>query len=586
MGIDKKDIRLVVHYNMPGTIENYYQEIGRAGRDGKESNAVMLFDENDRRIHEYFIRNSYPDKEVISGVYNAICDFGKIALGSKSDKPIAVNETYIASYIKREISGTLLSSVLNSLEEAGYLKPVSSFGNKYLAQFSLDAGELKEYTKSVSNNTLRDIIVILLKKYGSSIVNSLTPVSPEELAANYSISPEYVYQTLELLNTLGIIDLVRPSAESKVTLTKTRVRDEYLFLEYGKIMQNCSNAARKLEGMVSYAYTDGCRMKFIMNYFGQDDTSFKCGKCDNCTGRAETSSSINEYLTELILRAASECPEGMTEAKLIALLQGRPSAAQMGSSAAFGSCSSYSGQELKSVIETLYAKCMLEKEGSYRKKVIISKKGMEFLESSDFSPILTKEVKANAEEVDDSLELFNKLREVRSRAARKFQQTQELICPDEVLRDIARSRPSTYSAMLAVKGCNQRMFNKVGQDFLEIIQEFIKSRPEPGKKDNIREIPQVLSETYSLLKERYPLSDIASLRKLNETVVSMQIETILEMFPETDVSYLFSGDDLAVVADEISKGFTDLKELKSRLPERIGFPLIRIAAAKLKKSSK
>ncbi|MGE5432411.1 MAG: RecQ family ATP-dependent DNA helicase [Syntrophomonadaceae bacterium] len=582
MGIDKKDIRLVIHYNMPGTIENYYQEVGRAGRDGKESNAVMLFDENDRRIHEYFIQNSYPDKDLIKGVYNAICDFGKIALGSKSDKPVAINETYIANYIKKGISKTLLSSVLNSLEEAGYIKTLSSFGNKYLAQFNLDVEMLKEYTKSVSNNTLRDIIVILLKKYGNTIINSMTPISPEEMAANYGISPEYVYQTLELLNSIGILDLVKPSADNKVMLLKTRVREEYLFLEYDKIMRSFQGAAKKLEEMVSYSYTEDCRMRFIMNYFGQIDGSFKCGRCDNCTEKPEASSSISDYLSELILRSVAENQGGISEAKLISLLQGRTSAAQMGTSATFGSCSAYSSGELRSVIEALYAKCLLEKEGSYRKKVLISKKGQEFLDQSDFSPILAKEAEDIPAEAVESLELFNKLREVRSRAARKFQQTQELICPDAVLREIAGSRPSTFSAMLGIKGFNQRMFNKVGSDFLEIIKEFLSSKPEGKKEDKERQVPQVLRETYSLLKERYPLSDIASLRKLNETVVSMQIETILEMFPETNVSYLFQQDDYQLISVEINKGFTDLKELKSRLPERIGFPLLRIAAAKMK----
>jgi ATP-dependent DNA helicase RecQ len=153
-----------------------------------------------------------------------------------------------------------------------------------------------------------------------------------------------------------------------------------------------------------------------------------------------------------------------------------------------------------------------------------------------------------------------------------------LICPDEVLREVAIQRPANDRELLNIKGFTQRMFNKAGKEFLETISSFSEK---PGNKfPEIKGgIPKNIKETLNLLKKGYTLKDIASLRKLSEAVISMQVETIIEYQPDTDVQHLFEKGHLAIINDEIKKGFSDLKELKKRLPNEIGYPLIRIAVA-------
>ncbi len=133
------------------------------------------------------------------------------------------------------------------------------------------------------------------------------------------------------------------------------------------------------------------------------------------------------------------------------------------------------------------------------------------------------------------LELFNLLREIRKKASEKFLQTAYLICPDEILREIAEKKPTSKEDLMSVPGFNRRMFNKIGDDFLEVIGSY-KKEDEIAKDDSNNSernsIPKNITETFNLLKKGYELKDIASLRNLTEAVISMQIETIIEYNPE------------------------------------------------------
>ena len=139
--------------------------------------------------------------------------------------------------------------------------------------------------------------------------------------------------------------------------------------------------------------------------------------------------------------------------------------------------------------------------------------------------------------------------------------------------------------MLSINGFNSRMFNKLGNDFLEAINSYKPQVLFKSETKISRELPQNIVETKKLLQKKYTLKEIAETRKLSEAVISMQIESIMEYDPDTDVSSLIKKEVLQKILEEAAAGFDNLKELKERLPSKISYPEIRIAVAKFRAAS-
>jgi ATP-dependent DNA helicase RecQ len=231
------------------------------------------------------------------------------------------------------------------------------------------------------------------------------------------------------------------------------------------------------------------------------------------------------------------------------------------------------------VISEMTSKQIILKSKSKRNYISLSKKRQSIKEK--VKPDADADAVAKQDYYDE-LYLFNSLREARKKAADRFMQSGYLICADSILKEVARLKPKNKVELLSVKGFNNRMFNKLGDDFLEVIANY---NPKSVSTVNQRiksELPPNIIETKKLLDKKYTLKEIAETRKLTEAVVSMQIESIIEFEPETDVTHLFLKDIYEQILSEAEKGFEKIKDLKERLPSKITYPQIRIALAKLR----
>lgn len=568
MGIDKSDIRTIVHYNMPGSIESYYQEIGRAGRDGNESRVFLLYDLKDTEIQNFFVENSYPRKDEIEYIYDLIHDHGKVAVGSRPDKVIRFDESTEARINLKRISASKLNAITRVLEESGYIKIDSNFHKNHFVRFILSQSDLKEYLKKISNDFNKEILVTILREYGNNLFDSKTIIDLEKISRSTQSNDKQIISILENLHRIGILEYDKPSNFSSVKILEPRVLLKNLKINYFSLTEMMKFEKEKLQSMVDFVFTTECRFNYILNYFGEQLNNFKCGKCDVCSGASINENITNEYIEEIILQAIINARHPYKEKSLLKILMGNSKSPQIRSNSFFGKCANYKKDEVESSINSLISKGEIHK--SIDTLVLSENRIEKFLEIEDPGPVII-----NDNDYEKTLILFNKLREARKNAAVKYSQNANLICRDELLRLIARERPVTPSAFLEIEGTNQRMFNKIGEEFIEIIKEEI-DKTKIGEKH----VPDNIVKTLELINKKYSLSDICSLTKLPEAVLSMQIETILEYYPDTNILSLIPKNELELLKSEINNGITDLKELKNMLPNSISYGKIRIVLAK------
>lgn len=577
MGIDKSDIRLVLHYNSPGSIENYYQEIGRAGRDGKPSQAYLLYDDSDMDIHKYFIRNSYPDKETIMGIYDSICDFGKVAVGNISAKEIPLDLDFINITTQKKISRGLVHSALNSLEGGGYLKLISDLERKDSVRFLMEKNRLRNFVMKTDDGFFKEIILYLLRSYTVEIFQKEVRISLMKTSNELNITLNELTKTLTTLENFGIISFYQSLAKDNVQMLAARIPSKNLRLNFKRINESFLNQHTKVEKMSELVHITDCRFKFILNYFGEDISNYRCGRCDNCTTIVQLHPNTTQYISELILRTLFESKEELNERNIISILRGTVKKEKYSMINTFGICRNYDVSEIRTVIfETISNKLISKTMKDY---LNLTEKGFEKIKQLGLHKI-----EAPKDNYEDNLELFNRLREVRQAASNKFLQTPNLICPDDVLSRIAQKKPGNRDEFLSVKGTNERMFNKIGAEVIEIV--LASSPPKDGDliKNSMKKIPSSIAETYNLIKQGYPLKDVASIRGITEAVISMQVESILEFEPMLEIENLIPAAIYERIIEEIKKGFVDLKELKSKLPSEISYPMIRITVAKSKVS--
>ena len=306
MGIDKPDVRIVLHLDLPDSPEAYFQEAGRAGRDGEKAYAVILYSKSDKTTLHKRVVDTFPDKEYILNVYEHLQYYYQMAMG---DGFQCIREFNLEEFCRKfKYFPVPVDSALKILTQAGYLEYTDEQDNSSRILFTIRRDEL--YKLREMGKEAEALIQSILRSY-TGVFTDYAYISEESLAVRTGLTRQQIYNILVTLTKRRIVDYIPRKKTPYIIYTRERLELRFLHIPASVYEERKARYEARIKAMEEYVTTENiCRSRMLLRYFGEKN-EHNCGQCDVCLSKRATdnlSEKSYEEVKRQILNLLSHSP--------------------------------------------------------------------------------------------------------------------------------------------------------------------------------------------------------------------------------------------------------------------------------------
>ncbi|MCA5986456.1 RecQ family ATP-dependent DNA helicase [Bacteroides thetaiotaomicron] len=296
MGIDKPDVRIVLHLDLPDSPEAYFQEAGRAGRDGEKAYAVILYSKSDKTTLHKRVVDTFPDKEYILNVYEHLQYYYQMAMG---DGFQCIREFNLEEFCRKfKYFPVPVDSALKILTQAGYLEYTDEQDNSSRILFTIRRDEL--YKLREMGKEAEALIQSILRSY-TGVFTDYAYISEESLAVRTGLTRQQIYNTLVTLTKRRIVDYIPRKKTPYIIYTRERLELRFLHIPPSVYEERKARYEARIKAMEEYVTTENvCRSRMLLRYFGEKN-EHNCGQCDVCLSK-RTTDNLSEKSYEEVKR--------------------------------------------------------------------------------------------------------------------------------------------------------------------------------------------------------------------------------------------------------------------------------------------